>query len=103
MEEHGPEWVVRARFIWRAKDPETANQRLDDILDTLQRHGLRPRALAQDATNERYYAEQNRKRLRRRLPVILVVASQSVDKPGLDKPTNWKEYLGNQLVAKLVG
>jgi hypothetical protein len=24
-----------------------------------------------------------------------------VDKPGLDKPTNWKEYLGNQLVAKL--
>ena len=24
-----------------------------------------------------------------------------MDKPGLDKPTNWKEYLGNQLVAKL--
>jgi hypothetical protein len=101
MEEHGPEWLVRARFIWRTKDPETANQRLDDLLDTLQRCGLRPRALAQDATNERYYAEQNRQRLRKRLPVILVVASQAVDKPGLDKPTNWKEYLGHQLVAKL--
>ena len=64
--------------------------------------GIRPtKALAQDATNERYYAEQNRKLFRRRLPVILVVASQAVDKPGLDKPTNWKEYLGNQLVAKL--
>jgi hypothetical protein len=24
-----------------------------------------------------------------------------VDKPSLDKPTNWKEYLGNQLIAKL--
>ncbi len=35
------------------------------------------------------------------MPVILVVASQTVDKPGLDKPTNWKEFLGNQLVAKL--
>jgi hypothetical protein len=57
--------------------------------------------LAQDATNERYYAEQNRKIFRSRVPVILVVASQAVDKPGLDKPTNFKEYLGNQLVAKL--
>lgn len=24
-----------------------------------------------------------------------------MDKPGLDKPTNWKEYLGNRLVSKL--
>jgi len=101
MEEHGPEWIVRARFIWKTRDPEIANQRLGGILDVLERAGLRPRALAQDATNERYYAEQNRKLFRRRLPVILVVASQAVDKPGLDKPTNWKEYLGNQLVAKL--
>ena len=101
MEEHGPEWIVRARFIWKTRDPEIANQRLSSILDVLERCGIRPRALAQDATNERYYAEQNRKFFRRRLPVILVVASQSVDKPGLDKPTNWKEYLGNQLVAKL--
>jgi hypothetical protein len=35
------------------------------------------------------------------VPVILVVASQAVDKPGLEKPTNWKDYLGNQLIAKL--
>jgi hypothetical protein len=101
MEEHGPEWIVRARFIWKTRDPEVANQRLSSILDTIERCGIRPRGLAQDATNERYYAEQNRTLFRRRLPVILVVASQAVDKPGLDKPTNWKEYLGNQLVAKL--
>jgi hypothetical protein len=101
MEERGPEWIVRARFIWKTRDPEIANQRLSSILDTIERCGIRPRGLAQDATNERYYAEQNRKLFRRRLPVILVVASQVVDKPGLDKPTNWKEFLGNQLVAKL--
>ena len=101
MEEHGPEWVVRARFIWKTADPAIANERLAAILDTLQRCGVRPRALAQDATNERYYAEQNRRLFRARLPVLLVVASQAVDKPGLDKPTNWKEFLGHQLIAKL--
>jgi hypothetical protein len=101
MEEHGPEWVVRCRFIWKTRDPQIANQRLEAILNVLERRGIRPRGLAQDATNERYYAEQNRTYFRARVPVILVVASQAVDKPGLDKPTNWKEYLGHQLVAKL--
>jgi hypothetical protein len=101
LEEHGSEWLVRARFIWKTKDPETANQRIHSILNILERRGIRPRAMAQDATNERYYAEQNRTHFRARVPVILVVASQAVDKPSLEKPTNWKEYLGHQLVAKL--
>ena len=101
MEEHGPEWLVRCRFLWKTKDPEIANQRILSILGVLERRGIRPRALAQDATNERYYAEQNRKYFRAKVPVVLVVASEAVDKPSLDKPTNWKEYLGNQLVAKL--
>jgi len=101
MEEHGPEWLVRCRFIWKTHDPQIANQRLQAILNVLERRGVRPRALAQDATNERYYAEQNRTHFRARVPVILVVASEAVNKPGLDKPTNWKEYLSNQLVAKL--
>lgn len=107
MEEHGPEWLVRARLVWKVKDPDVANERLDRVLDVLEsphgnhRPGGRPVALAQDATNEKYYAEDNRKRLRSRLPVILVVASESVDRPGLDKPTNYKEWLGEALVAKL--
>jgi hypothetical protein len=101
LEEHGPEWIVRCRFIWKTKDPEIANQRILGILNVLERRGVRPRALAQDATNERYYAEQNRKYFRAKVPVVLVVASEAVDKLSLDKPTNWKEYLGNQLIAKL--
>ncbi|HEV7927346.1 MAG TPA: hypothetical protein VGR14_18485, partial [Verrucomicrobiae bacterium] len=101
LEEHGPEWIVRCRFIWKTKDPEIANQRILSILNVLERRGIRPRALAQDATNERYYAEQNRKYFRAKVPVVLVVASEAVDKLSLDKPTNWKEYLGNQLIAKL--
>ncbi len=101
MEERGLEWLVRARFIWRIKDPETANHRLHSILDIIERRSRKARALAQDATNERYYAEQNRRIFRKRLPVILVIASQAVDKPGLNKPINWKEFLGQQLIAKL--
>jgi hypothetical protein len=101
LEEHGLEWVVRCRFIWKTKDPEIANQRIHSILNILEKRGIRPRALVQDATNERYYAEQNRTHFRAKVPVVLVVASETVDKPSLDKPTNWKEYLGNQLIAKL--
>ena len=101
MEERGPEWIVRARFIWKTSDPAIATERLTAIFTTLERCGIRPRAFAQDATNERFYAEQNRKQFRRLAPVLLVVASEAVTKPGLDKPANYKEYLGNQLVAKL--
>lgn len=102
VEENGPEIIVRARFVWKTKDPDIANERLDQILDCISRRpGGRAKAMAQDATNEKYYAESNRKRLRAKLPVILVVASEGLDKPGLDKPTNYKEFLGDQLVAKL--
>lgn len=101
LEEHGPEIVVRARFVWKTKDPDIANERLDAIIDTVARRGQRAMALVQDASNEKYYAEDNRKRLRRKLPVILVVGGESVDRPGLDKPTNFKTWLGDALVAKL--
>lgn len=101
VEEHGPEWIVRARFVWKTKDPDIANERLDRVIDCIARRGQRAVGLAQDATNEKYYAETNRKRLRSKLPVILVVASEKVEKPGLDKPTNFKEWLGDALVDKL--
>lgn len=102
VEESGPDWIVRARFVWKTKDPDVANERLDGIIRVIaQRPGGRAKALAQDATNEKYYAESNRKRLRSKLPVILVVASETIEKPGLDKPTNYKQYLGGQLVEKL--
>ena len=102
VQERGPDILVKARFVWKTKDPDIATERLDSIIDTVAvRPGGRAVALAQDATNEKYFAEANRTRLRRKLPVILVVASESVDKPGLDKPTNYKEWLGDALVNKL--
>lgn len=105
-EDHNPELVVRANLIWKTKDPDIANERIEQVLDVVQKRsgGGRAKALAIDATNERYDAESQRKRFRKRVTVHLVVGSEGItteQKPGLDKPTNWKEFLGDQYVAKL--
>ena len=105
-EDHNPELVVRANFVWKTKDPDIANERIEQVLDVIQKRpgGGRAKAISIDATNERYDAESQRKRFRRRVPVHLIVSSEGItteEKPGLDKPTNWKEFLGDQYVAKL--
>jgi hypothetical protein len=102
-EEHGAEVTMRAVFIWKTRDPDIARERIEKILRVCEsrKDGGRPKALAIDATNEKYFAEDLRKKFRSRLPVLLVVASESFEKPGLEKPTNWKEYLGDQYIAKL--
>jgi len=101
-EEHGPEVLIRAFLIWKTRDPDLANERLGRVLRLVAaRPGGRARALAIDATNERYDAESQRKLFRGQVPVMLIVGSEAVDKPGLDKPTNWKQLSSEQYVAKL--
>jgi hypothetical protein len=101
-EEHGPDFVYRGCCAWKTRDPAIAQERLGAVLKVVAaRPGGRAKALALDATNEKYFAEDTKKHFRREVPVILVVASEKVEKPGLDKPTNWKEFLGDQYVAKL--
>jgi hypothetical protein len=103
MEEHGPEVITRCQFIWKTRDPDLANERLERVLRVIEGRpaGGRARALAIDATSERYDAESQRKLFRARLPVLLIVGSEGVEKPGLDKPTNWKEYSSSQYIGKL--
>jgi hypothetical protein len=100
MEDHaGAEKVYRACAAWKTRDPQIARERIRAALKVLcDRPGGRPRALAVDATNEKYFAEDLRRELRALLPVILVVASEAVEKPGLEAPTNFKEFLGSQYV-----
>ena len=95
-----PEITIRALFVWKTRDPEVARDRLRRVVETIAAHpGGRARSIAIDATNERYFAEDLRKQFEALLPVLLVVSSESFEKPGLDKPTRWKEYLGEQYVA----
>lgn len=101
-EEHGVEIVVRAYIVWKTRDPAVATERIERTLRVCSRRlGGRPRGLGVDATNERYFAEDLRKQFSSEAPVILVVGSERVDRPGLDKPTNWKEFLGDQYVGVL--
>ena len=89
-------------FVWKTRDPEVARFRLDKIATACEQRPVgRVRAMAIDATNEKYFAEDVRRQFMARFPVHLIVASEKVEKPGLQKPTNWKEYLGDQYVAEL--
>lgn len=105
-EDHNPELLIRAFFIWKTKDPDVANARIEAVLNVIKgrKDGGHARALAIDATNERNDAETQRKKFRKHCPVHLVVGSEGItteQKPGLEKPTNWKQWLGEIYVAKL--
>lgn len=101
-EKDGVQVIIRAVLIWKTRDPDVAIERVDRVLRVIAgRRGGRARCLAQDATNEKYFAEQLRKIFRAQVPVVLVVASEGVEKPGLEKPTNFKEFLGDQYVGLL--
>jgi hypothetical protein len=102
VELDGTNVLVRAFIVWKTRDPEVARDRLTRIVDVCEQRPVgRVRALAIDATNEKYFAEDVRGMFAARVPVLLVVASEKVEIPGLQKPTNWKEYLGDQYVACL--
>jgi len=101
-EEHGVEIVIRVYLVWKTRDPAVATERIARTIRVCShRLGGRPRALSVDATNEKYYAEDLRKQFSSDVPVLLVVSSERVDRPGLEKPTNWKEFLGDQYVGIL--
>ena len=102
VEEHGPEIMYRLAVSWKTRDPAIARERIEATIKVVAgRPGGRARALAVDATNEKYFAEDLKKEFLGKIPVILVVASERYEKPGLDKATNYKEFLGDQYVGKL--
>ena len=101
LEMDGAGIIYRAAFVWKLKEPDVVREKIRAILRVIaNRPGGRARALAVDATNEKYFAEDLRRRLRAEVPVLLVVSSERVDGP-IEKPTNWKEYLGDQYIGFL--
>lgn len=102
MEQAGAELIVPLVLTWKTKDEALAEERITRVVDAIARRqeGGRARALAVDATNERYWASSLRKKLASRLPVHLVVGSESAEVQG-QQPQNWKQYLGAALVGEL--
>jgi hypothetical protein len=97
--------VIKAFVVWKTRDPEVARERLSQIVTVINRRpGGRVKSMCIDATNEKYFAEDLRRLLRAEVAVRLIVASEGItpeQRPSLEKPTNWKEFLGDQYVGVL--
>lgn len=100
-EEKGAEICVRAVLVWKTKDPAIATDRIGRTIACIRSRDTRPRRLCVDATNERYFAAAIAKQFGEQLPVELVVASDGINVPGRDEPTNMKTLQGDLLVSCL--
>lgn len=98
----GTQFYGRLTCVWKTADPDLARERARRIIAVIRgrSEGGPARRLAIDATNERYWATDLRKALAAELPVELVIASQTVERPGAET-MNMKQWLGSQLVGEL--
>ena len=103
VEDHVSDQIARVVLVWKTADPKVADERIDLIVAAVQARrsgGGRAKAMAIDATNERYWAAATRDRLGADLPVSLVVGSEAHDEPGVERMT-MKQYTGNRLTGML--
>lgn len=91
----GVDFAVRAVCKWKTSDPAVSEAIIDDALFGLP-HGLRIRRLCIDATNEKFFAADQKKRLSGKIVCELIVSSETKVYAG--EEMNWKSYLGNLLV-----
>ena len=94
-EQVGVDYIARAILIWKTADPDVANDRIKRVVEAVARRpaGGRARRLCVDATSERYFAVSLRKLLSGLVPVELVIASVTIDRPGYGSLT-LKQILG---------
>jgi hypothetical protein len=101
-EEDGAGFIERAVFVWKTSDPDVAEDRLVRIVEAVngRKAGGRARRLCQDATSEKYFCERIKKRLRSLVPVVNLVGSETIERPGGERMT-MKQFLGAQYVGVL--
>ena len=88
------QWAERLVLRFKAASPDQAKALLREVVEAgTARTGLRPRAIALDATSERYYCAEVRKEFSRYGRVLLVVSSESSVYRG--EKMLFKAYLGN--------
>lgn len=102
-ERSGNDFIVRAVINWKTWDPAVAEDRVERIVKTVaaRKEGGRARRLRVDATNERYWCQGLRRKLAAQLPVDLIVASETIERPGEPEPITLKQYEGSVLVGVL--
>lgn len=90
----GHDFIVRFLARWKTADPQVTYGIVFGVLSRIAPR--RARKLCIDATSERYFAVELKRRLSAIVPVDLIVSSESVEYLG-EKMT-FKAYLGNLLV-----
>lgn len=95
VERADKEFFYRACFVWKTTDPELARERVRLIVQTIaaRPEGGRAKRLCVDSTNERYWCKDLKTELAGLVPVELVVASETIERPG-SEPMTMKQYLG---------
>ncbi len=91
----GLDYIVRLACRWKTNDPDIARALIKQAVTNLP-HGLKPRRLVVDASNERYFASDLRKFLRGVCMTELVSSTEKHRYQGEEMPM--KVYLGNLLV-----
>lgn len=82
MQQKGREYVVPLLLRWKASEDLISNAVVDCVLGDLAAARCNPQALGIDATSEKYFATQLRRRLAGQVPVILCVFSENTEVAG---------------------
>lgn len=93
----GNEFITRLAARWKTADPAVTIAIIEDALKLPKT--LHPRRLVVDASSERYFAADLRRRLRGKVMVELMSSTQKVTYRGEEMPA--KVYLGNQVINLL--
>jgi hypothetical protein len=103
VEEAGADKIVRAILNWKTWNPAVAEERIELLLRLIaaRKEGGGARRLCVDATNEKYWSQGLRRKLAGIVPVELIVASETIERPGEPEPITMKQYLGSLLVGEL--
>lgn len=95
VEQNGMDYWVRLILWWKTSNPAVTRDKVKQVLQALKNSGRRPRQLAVDATNERFFATDLRTHVGTLCNVTLVSGSDGAEYRG--EGMNMKAYLGNLL------
>ncbi|HLP02119.1 MAG TPA: hypothetical protein VK163_08840 [Opitutaceae bacterium] len=88
--------MVRSVVRFKTDDPDVTTGLIELAHAGLRSRGLNARRLCIDATNERFFAVQLKRKLAGKLPVELIISSEKTTYMG--EEMLWKVYLGNLLI-----
>jgi hypothetical protein len=102
----GVEWISPLNALWKTRDPRLARERLRAVVECCRAKGAPARRLCGDATSERLFMEETRGELLNLLPVVLVIAGETVQPhpPGYDTSrggVNYKTWTADCYCAEI--